>query len=112
MGIHSCHRDASCINTQGSYECQCDTGYSGDGYDNCWDVENCVIWEDLTPNSENAATPWSDDTPKKATAVLTQVWTPAHCSDASVDVQADCVNSCSDTTIQVSQSTFSIYFNF
>ena len=27
-----CHEDAACTNTEGSYECECRTGYKGDGY--------------------------------------------------------------------------------
>ena len=32
--INSCHENATCNNTMGSYICACDTGYSGDGF-NC-----------------------------------------------------------------------------
>jgi hypothetical protein len=34
-GIFSCHQNATCINTQGSYNCQCKDGYGGDGEQNC-----------------------------------------------------------------------------
>ena len=29
----SCHFDAECINTEGSYDCRCRPGYLGDGFD-------------------------------------------------------------------------------
>lgn len=28
----NCHSDATCINAVGSYRCQCNTGYTGDGF--------------------------------------------------------------------------------
>lgn len=31
LGIDDCHKNAKCINTWGSYKCQCESGYSGDG---------------------------------------------------------------------------------
>jgi hypothetical protein len=31
LGIHKCHANAVCINTNGSYRCECLVGYSGDG---------------------------------------------------------------------------------
>ena len=30
-----CHEDADCIDTDGSFECTCRTGYSGDALNNC-----------------------------------------------------------------------------
>ena len=27
-----CHEKAECNNTEGSYKCECNTGYEGDGY--------------------------------------------------------------------------------
>ena len=30
-----CHVNATCTNTPGSYLCDCNTGYSGDGVANC-----------------------------------------------------------------------------
>lgn len=29
--LHSCHENAECINTIGSYTCRCKDGYEGDG---------------------------------------------------------------------------------
>ena len=31
---HVCHSVAVCVNTKGSYNCTCNNGYEGDGY-NC-----------------------------------------------------------------------------
>ena len=30
--LSPCHRNASCNNTPGSFECQCDSGWTGDGF--------------------------------------------------------------------------------
>ena len=30
--LRSCHEKARCLNTVGSYKCQCTTGYAGDGF--------------------------------------------------------------------------------
>ena len=34
-GLFSCHAQAQCVNTQGSYECRCLPGYAGDGILTC-----------------------------------------------------------------------------
>ena len=31
IGNHSCHDDATCYNTEGSYTCSCNIGYTGNG---------------------------------------------------------------------------------
>ncbi|XP_028518446.1 neurotrypsin, partial [Exaiptasia diaphana] len=38
--VDSCHPDAFCTNTIGSYICQCNPGYNGDGK-SCSDVDEC-----------------------------------------------------------------------
>ncbi|XP_078352373.1 polycystin family receptor for egg jelly-like [Oculina patagonica] len=41
-GTHDCDRElAICLNTEGSYTCQCRPGYTGDGT-NCSDVNECI----------------------------------------------------------------------
>ena len=37
-----CARNAHCINTSGSYDCQCDRNYEGDGFDHCEPNEYCI----------------------------------------------------------------------
>ena len=32
MNAHSCDDNATCSNINGSYECTCNSGYSGDGF--------------------------------------------------------------------------------
>lgn len=32
-GEHKCHKNADCVNTEGSYHCQCKDQYTGNGYD-------------------------------------------------------------------------------
>lgn len=35
LGLHDCHKDAICTNTDGSFSCKCRRGYAGDGKNNC-----------------------------------------------------------------------------
>ena len=49
-GSHNCSLDARCINSQGSYSCQCLHGYSGDGKF-CYDIDECG----RRPCDQNAA---------------------------------------------------------
>ena len=46
MGIHTCHGFAMCINVPGSFECECEPGYSGDGYELCNEVNDCNYYSD------------------------------------------------------------------
>ena len=38
LGTHNCHANATCNNTDGSFTCACDTGYSGNGV-NCTGIQ-------------------------------------------------------------------------
>jgi hypothetical protein len=51
IATDECSDLAECANSVGSYECDCNTGYSGDGL-NCFDVDECVE----TPTEVNCAT--------------------------------------------------------
>ena len=35
LGVDQCTTNATCSNTEGSYECSCNTGFIGDGYTCC-----------------------------------------------------------------------------
>ena len=35
-----CHMYANCINTDGNYTCECQDGFTGDGWKHCQEVEN------------------------------------------------------------------------
>ncbi|KAJ1467567.1 hypothetical protein T484DRAFT_2027404, partial [Baffinella frigidus] len=40
-GTHNCDADATCTNTNGSFSCACDAGYSGNGV-SCTDIDECA----------------------------------------------------------------------
>ncbi|KAI2668383.1 Nephronectin [Labeo rohita] len=42
-GNHRCSHQASCVNTEGSYTCKCEKGYTGDGF-RCWKRSNRLPW--------------------------------------------------------------------
>ncbi|CAH1799684.1 unnamed protein product [Owenia fusiformis] len=42
QGTHNCHQDANCTNTDGSFGCNCNPGYSGDGV-TCADDDECTL---------------------------------------------------------------------
>ena len=39
--LNDCHENSTCNDTEGSYHCTCDVGFSGDGMD-CSDVDECI----------------------------------------------------------------------
>ncbi|XP_044181722.1 protein crumbs-like [Acropora millepora] len=41
--VNDCHQDATCHNTEGSYNCICKNGFKGDGRLNCTDIDECSI---------------------------------------------------------------------
>ena len=43
----ACPANSDCINTNGSYYCNCSKGYSGDGY-NCTGTGDHSLWRFLT----------------------------------------------------------------
>merc|ERR1719272_464882 len=53
MGIHTCHDMAICANVPGSFNCECEPGYSGDGYAMCNEVDDCQRWEDDRSRDDN-----------------------------------------------------------
>ncbi|XP_077970347.1 uncharacterized protein LOC120328585 isoform X2 [Styela clava] len=44
-GIHDCNINAECTNTNGSFTCSCNAGYSGDGKV-CTDADECILKTD------------------------------------------------------------------
>ena len=42
MELHDCAENATCLDTEGSYECTCDPGFTGDGF-NCTSMCMYVI---------------------------------------------------------------------
>ena len=45
LGLDACVENADCSDTEGSYECTCSTGYSGDGLVNCESKSLIVSFE-------------------------------------------------------------------
>ena len=51
LGTHTCHEDATCTNTDGSFTCECNSPFTGDGFDciacpsqECWNY-NATTYE-------------------------------------------------------------------
>ena len=38
-----CHEDAECLNTEASYQCDCNEGFLGDGKTSCQDIDECDL---------------------------------------------------------------------
>ncbi|CAL8115132.1 unnamed protein product [Orchesella dallaii] len=39
---HLCHSNATCLNLQTTYTCQCKGGFTGDGVEMCMDIDECL----------------------------------------------------------------------
>ncbi|XP_022805383.1 uromodulin-like [Stylophora pistillata] len=51
--MNNCHLHASCMNTQGSYNCSCNPKYIGDGYE-C-ESDPCHDYKDLNDSDRNSS---------------------------------------------------------
>jgi hypothetical protein len=59
-GNFTCHPNATCINTQGSYNCQCKDGYEGFGKKNCtgmkfFNLKNKTLFLSVNHKQQNIA---------------------------------------------------------
>lgn len=54
---HMCHVNAVCSNTEGSYTCECEPGYIGDGR-NCEEIPDGLSEEDFCPEANFAGIEW------------------------------------------------------
>ena len=53
--LNACSPNATCANTNGSYTCTCDTGYTGDGF-SCSGMYQCVIVANLSRGKNGTIT--------------------------------------------------------
>ncbi|XP_033106654.1 fibrillin-1-like [Anneissia japonica] len=60
LQTHECDANAQCENTIGSYDCTCNEGYSGDGFE-CTDINECDQTNQCDTNAECANTAGSYD---------------------------------------------------
>ena len=47
--LNNCHENAFCTNSEASFNCQCNTGYEGDGV-TCDDIDEC-LQDDICPDN-------------------------------------------------------------
>ncbi len=52
--LNTCHSDATCTNTDGSFECTCNTGFDGDGLE-CTDIDECTLGSDTCDDHADCA---------------------------------------------------------
>ncbi len=52
--LNTCHSDATCTNTDGSFECSCNAGFDGDGLE-CTDIDECTLGSDTCDDHADCA---------------------------------------------------------
>ena len=86
-GNNSCHVNASCTNTDGSYECDCISGFSGDGY-NC-SSKFCAI-EIICKNYQSLLI-YITDIDECADSLLNNCSVYANCTDTIGSYDCTCL---------------------
>ena len=46
---NKCHPNANCVDEEGSYSCECQDGFNGDGWAKCQGKGREFIWENREP---------------------------------------------------------------